>query len=81
MKNKKGFVLTETLIVTVFLISIFTFVYVSIIPLLGKYDDLTSRSSNIDIVYKLYYIRNMINNDTNKTTITVKIFHIRLNIV
>ena len=74
MKNKNGFVLTETLVVIVFLITIFTFVYVSIIPLMGKYDDLTYRDSDIDIVYKLYNIRRMINKDSNKSSITSNTF-------
>ena len=69
MKNNKGFVMTETLVVTVFLVTIFTFVYVSIIPLMGKYDDMTFRNSDIDIIYKLYNVRKMINNDNNKNTI------------
>ena len=51
MIDKKGFVLTETLIVIVFLVTIFTFIYVSIVPLMGKYEDMTVRSSDIDIVY------------------------------
>lgn len=71
MKNKKGFVLTETLVVVVFLVSIFTFVYVSIIPLIGKYEDSVNRKSDIDIVYKLYHIRKMINNDSNKPLVIV----------
>lgn len=69
MKNKKGFVLTETLVVTVFLVTIFTFVYVSIVPLFGKYEDMAYRGSDIDIVYKLYNIRKMISNDANNSTI------------
>ena len=74
MKNKKGFVLTETLVVTVFLIAIFTFVYVSIIPLFGKYEDMAYRDADIDIVYKLYSIRKMIANDSNKDTILANEF-------
>lgn len=70
MKNNKGFVLTETLVVTVFLVTIFTFIYVSIVPLIGKYEDMVSRKSNIDIVYKLYHVRKMISKDNNRTTIT-----------
>lgn len=70
MIDKKGFVLTETLIVIVFLVTIFTFIYVSIVPLMGKYEDMTVRSSDIDIVYKLYHIRKMITQDANKDTIT-----------
>jgi len=74
MINKKGFVLTETLVVTVFLVTIFTFIYVSIIPLMGKYDDMTYRNSNIDIVYKLYVIREMIDKDSNKNIILANTF-------
>ena len=74
MKNKKGFVLTETLVVTVFLIAIFTFVYVSIVPLFGKYEEMAYREADIDIVYKLYSIRKMIANDSNKAIITADPF-------
>ncbi len=74
MKNKKGFVLTETLVVTVFLVTIFTFVYVSIIPLFGKYEVMAYRDADIDIVYKLYNIRKMISNDDNNSTIASNTF-------
>lgn len=74
MKNKNGFVMTETLIVTVFLITIFTFVYVSIIPLIGKYDDMAYRNADLDIVYKLYTIRKLINGDTHKNSIILQDF-------
>lgn len=57
MKNNKGFVMTETLVVTVFLVTIFTFIYISIVPLIGKYEDLVAREGDIDIIYKLYNIR------------------------
>ena len=70
MKNNKGFVLTETLVVTVFLVTIFTFIYVSIIPLMGKYEDLISHNSNIDIVYKLYNIRKLMKEDDSKYSMT-----------
>ena len=45
--NKKGFFMTETLMVIVFVASIFTFIYISIIPLVGKYNDKTKRESDI----------------------------------
>ena len=67
--NKKGFALTETLVVVVFLVTIFTFIYVSIIPLIGKYESMSDSENDIDIVYKLYHIRKMINSDENKATI------------
>ena len=63
MKNNKGFVLTETLVVTVFLVTISTFIYVSIMPLIGTYEDLINRDKDIDIVYKLYNIRKLMYKD------------------
>ena len=39
--NKKGFVLMETLVVTVFVMFIFTVLYNSVVPLLGKYTELS----------------------------------------
>ena len=68
--NKKGFALTETLVVVVFLVTIFTFIYVSVMPLMGKYEDMMSSENDIDIVYKLYHIRKMIMTDSNRDTIT-----------
>lgn len=68
--NKKGFVLTETLMVAVFLVTIFLFVYMSVIPLIGKYRDMSERENNIDIVYKLYHVRKMLIMDVNEDTIT-----------
>lgn len=59
-RNSKGFVLIETLIVTVFAIGIITLLYVSITPMVAQYDDMTRRDSNIDIVYKLFHIRKML---------------------
>ena len=63
LRNKKGFFLTETLMVVVFIAGIFTFLYVSIIPLIGKYNDLAYRENNLDIVYKLFHLRSAMNVD------------------
>ena len=38
--NKKGFFMVETLVVIVFCAGIFTFLYVSVLPLIGTYNDL-----------------------------------------
>ena len=65
--NKKGFFMTETLVVIVFVAGIFTFLYMSVIPLIGNYNDKTRRESDIDIVYKLFSLRKAISKDTNKT--------------
>ena len=62
MKNKKGFVLLETLVVTIFTLIIFTLLYTTTVPLLGKYKDL-SYYNDIDITYDLYYLKRLIKND------------------
>ena len=36
--NRKGFVLAETLVVTVFLMIIFTMIYQNFVPLMGEYE-------------------------------------------
>ena len=62
-KNQKGFVLLETLIVSVFIIVTFTFVYTTLIPLIGTYKGMANNNS-IDNVYKAYHIRKAIYDDT-----------------
>ena len=66
--NCKGFVLLETLIVAVFIVGIFTFLYSSVLPLLGVYEDLTAKA-DIDVVYKLYHLRKALYEDSNLETI------------
>ena len=68
--NKKGFALTETLVVVVFLVSIFTFIYVSIIPLIGKYESVVNNDQDIDVIYKLYHIRKVIMSGEYRTNLT-----------
>ena len=69
MKNKKGFVMTETLVVTVFLVTVFTFIYVSIMPLLGTYEGKIERDNDIDVLYELYHLRKLLKSDANKDNI------------
>ena len=57
--NKKGFLLIETLIVTVFVVSIFIFIYSNTIPLIGKYEQ-RFKYDDLDSVYAADLIRNMI---------------------
>ncbi len=68
MKNKKGFVLMETLVVTIFTLFIFTILYNNIVPLIGKYDEL-SYYNDIDTTYQLYHIKKLINQDSFRSTI------------
>ena len=62
--------MTETLMVIVFVTAIFTFIYISVIPLIGNYNDKIVRESDIDIVYKAYSIRKALNKDNNKDIMT-----------
>ena len=62
--NNKGYALLETIIVSVFIISIFTFVYMSTLPLVGKYESMAN-SYDIDAAYKLYHIRDAMYKDSN----------------
>ena len=62
--NKKGFVLIETLVVTMFTLFIFTILYNSVVPLLGRYKEL-SYYDDLDTTYDLYHINNLVKSDTN----------------
>ena len=64
MQNKKGFVLIETLVVTIFTIFIFTLLYNCVVPLLGKYKEL-SYYDDLDTTYDLYYLKEYIRKDAN----------------
>ena len=55
-KNKKGFVLIELLIVAVFTASLFTFLYVNVVPLIGDYEQ-KEKYDTLDTKYVLYDIR------------------------
>ena len=68
-QNKKGFVLLETLVVTIFTLIIFTLLYTSVVPLLGRYDTL-SYYNDLDITYDLYYLKKMLLADSNYESIS-----------
>ena len=61
--NNKGFVLAETLIVTVFVMTIFTLLYVNFFPLLGEYAK-REFYDDIDSKYDAYWLKRMIQNPT-----------------
>lgn len=73
--NKKGFVLAETLVVTIFVLLIFTILYNSAVPLLGRYQRLLDYN-DLDSTYDLYHIRNLLKKDDNYNTIMSKDFAI-----
>ncbi len=67
--NKKGFVLAETLVVTIFVLLIFTVLYNSVVPLLGRYDEL-SYYDDLDTTYDVYQYRKILESDRNYSSIT-----------
>ena len=61
--NKKGFVLIETLAVTVFAATIFVFLFKSVVPIMSIYDTKIDQIGNIDAAYNNYHIRQLVYND------------------
>jgi len=59
----------ETLVVTIFVLFIFGILYNSIVPLLGKYKEL-SYHDDLDVTYDLYHVRNILLVDANYKTIS-----------
>lgn len=57
--NNKGFVLAETLIVTVFLMYIFSMIYANFYPLIGEYEK-RENYDNIDGKYTAYWVKRII---------------------
>ena len=66
--NNKGFVLVETLVVVIFVLLIFTILYNSAVPLLGRYQQL-SYYDDLDTTYDLYHLRKLVEDDPNYETI------------
>ena len=56
--NKKGFMLVETLIVTVFIMGIFTILYTNYFPLLGEYERYNDYDS-VESTYVTYWARSI----------------------
>lgn len=65
--NKKGFLLIETLVVTVFVVSMFIFLYSNTLPLIGKYEQ-RFKYDDLDSVYAADIIRNLILDFPNADT-------------
>ena len=57
--NNRGVVLLETLIVSVFVMTIFIFVYRNIVPMLGNYEKLET-FDDVDSVYAANLVKNMV---------------------
>ena len=57
--NKKGFVLVETIITSVFVLGLFVFIIANIIPVVGEYEKAADYDS-IESIYDAHLIRKMI---------------------
>lgn len=70
--NNKGFVLAEVLVVSVFVMSIFTLLYVNFYPLIGEYEK-REGYDDIDSTYQVYWIKRMLQDSSvDKTEIVNK---------
>jgi len=68
INNKKGFILAEAIVVGIFVLSLFTFLFVNIIPLIGEYEA-NEKYDTIDGVYNANLVRSMILNDDNAISV------------
>lgn len=57
--NNKGFALVETLIVSVFVMSIFSLMYTNFFPMIGEYEK-REKYDDIDSVYNTFLIKRML---------------------
>ena len=60
--NRKGFILAETLVVTVFLMVLFGMIYTTFLPLIGEYEK-REVYDDIDGKYSVYWIKRMIESE------------------
>ena len=64
MKEKRAFVIAETIIVGVFVMSMITFIYMNMKPLIGMYES-QEKYHEISAMYYTDEIRNMMMYDFN----------------
>ena len=57
--NKKGFVLVETIITSVFVLGLFAFIVSNVLPIIGEYEK-TRDYDSIESIYDAHLIRKMI---------------------
>ncbi len=57
--NSKGFVLAETLVVTVFLMVIFGMIYSNFYPLMGEYEK-RENYNDVDSIYSIFWLKRFI---------------------
>ena len=61
-KNNKGFVLVETLVVTVFVAAVFSVIYINFYPLVGEYER-RDFYDDLDSKYGAYWIKVFLQDD------------------
>ena len=61
--NQKGFILAETLVVTVFLLTIFALLYKNFYPLMGEFEK-RENYDDVDGKYSAYWIKKLIEDPT-----------------
>ncbi len=69
--NNKGFVLAETLIVTVIILTLFTMIYINFYPLIGEYEK-REVYDDADGKYAIYWIKRIIESDSYTVNDSIK---------
>lgn len=70
--NNKGFALVETLIVSVFVMGIFTVMFTNFLPMMGEYEK-REKYDDIDSVYNTYIIGREIKVNSNSIDLNIPI--------
>jgi len=65
--NNKGFVLAETLVVTIFLMTIFTMIYSYFYPLIGEYEK-RETYDDVDSTYSIFWIKRLVEDPSYSIT-------------
>lgn len=67
--NSKGFVLAETLVVSVFLITIFTMIYTNFYPVIGEYEK-RETYDDVDGKYVAYWVKKLVESSAYNVSTT-----------
>lgn len=57
--NNKGFMLAETLVVSIFVMTIFSLIYANVLPLIAEYDK-AKNYNNVDDTYRAHWARKLV---------------------
>lgn len=78
--NNKGFILAETLVVSIFLTLVFTMIYSNFYPIIGEYEK-RELYDDVDGKYAAYWIKRMIESDTYVLNNTIPTFNKRVSMM